>query len=84
VAVGAEPHHPEQVTVFLAVSPITAAGLGAALLGERLSMGLFVGLACVALGLWLAYRPDIPSGADESAAGQNRSVGTGGEHRTDA
>lgn len=49
---------PTRVTVFLALSPITAAGLGAVLLGEPLSMGLLVGLVCVALGLWLAYRPD--------------------------
>jgi drug/metabolite transporter (DMT)-like permease len=50
---------PTQVTVFLALSPVTAAGLGAVLLGERLSTGLLMGLACVALGLWLAFRPDM-------------------------
>ena len=60
---------PTKVTVFLALSPITAAGLGAALLAERLSMGLLVGLACVALGLWLAYRPDTTPRAAGSAAG---------------
>jgi len=46
---------PTKVTVFLALSPITAAGLGALLLAERISMMLFLGLACVALGLWIAH-----------------------------
>jgi len=46
---------PTRVTVFLALSPITAAGLGALLLEERVSMLLFLGLACVALGLWIAH-----------------------------
>jgi drug/metabolite transporter (DMT)-like permease len=46
---------PTKVTVFLALSPITAAGLGALLLGERISMMLFLGLACVVLGLWIAH-----------------------------
>jgi drug/metabolite transporter (DMT)-like permease len=46
---------PTKVTVFLALSPITAAGLGALLLGERVSMMLFLGLACVAIGLWIAH-----------------------------
>ena len=44
-----------QVTVFLALSPITAAGLGALFLGEAISGASAVGLACVALGLWLAH-----------------------------
>ena len=47
---------PTQVTVFLALSPMTAALLGAVLLGERLSRTSAVGVACVALGLWLAHR----------------------------
>jgi drug/metabolite transporter (DMT)-like permease len=46
---------PTKVTVFLALSPITAAGLGALLLAERISMMSFLGLACVALGLWIAH-----------------------------
>src|SRR6266446_6354492 len=45
-----------QVTVFLALSPVTAAGLGALFLGEAISAVSAVGLACVALGLWLAHR----------------------------
>lgn len=44
-----------QVTVFLALSPITAAGLGALFLGEAISAASAVGLACVALGLWLSH-----------------------------
>jgi drug/metabolite transporter (DMT)-like permease len=46
---------PTKVTVFLALSPITAAGLGGLLLGERVSMMLFLGLACVVIGLWVAH-----------------------------
>jgi len=49
---------PTRVTVFLALSPITAAGLGALLLAERVSTLLLLGLACVICGLWLAHRPD--------------------------
>jgi drug/metabolite transporter (DMT)-like permease len=51
-------HHttPTRVTVFLALSPVTAAGLGASLLGEQVSTAFGLGLACVALGLWLAHR----------------------------
>lgn len=49
---------PTKVTVFLALSPITAAGLGALFLAERVSAALLLGLACVALGLWVAHRPD--------------------------
>ena len=48
---------PTRVTVFLALSPLTAALGGALLLGEALGPGLAIGLACVALGLWLAHRP---------------------------
>lgn len=47
---------PTKVTVFLALSPITATGLGALLLGENISIMLFLGLACVVLGLWVAHR----------------------------
>jgi drug/metabolite transporter (DMT)-like permease len=43
-----------RVTVFLSLSPITAAALGAALLGEPVSSTMLTGLACVAAGLWLA------------------------------
>lgn len=45
------------VTVFLALGPITASGLGALYLGETISATFLFGLLAVALGLWLAYRP---------------------------
>ena len=44
-----------KVTVFLALSPITAAGLGALLLDEPLTLLLLIGLVCVVLGLCLAH-----------------------------
>lgn len=44
-----------KVTVFLALSPITAAGLGALLLGEAVTLLLLLGLAAVVLGLCLAH-----------------------------
>jgi drug/metabolite transporter (DMT)-like permease len=47
-----------RVTVFLALSPVTAALLGAGLLGEPLSSRAVVALACVVAGLWLAHRPE--------------------------
>jgi drug/metabolite transporter (DMT)-like permease len=47
---------PTRVSVFLALSPITATGLGALLLGEAVSALSLIGLACVALGIWLAHR----------------------------
>lgn len=43
-----------EVTAFLALSPITAAALGAVLLTERMSMMAMIGLVCVAAGLVLA------------------------------
>ncbi len=46
---------PTRVTAFLSLSPLTAALLGAALLGEALSMMSLLGLACVIGGLWLAH-----------------------------
>ncbi len=51
---------PTKVTVFLALSPITATALGAAFLSERISVPFIAGLCCVALGLWLAHRPGRP------------------------
>ena len=47
---------PTRVTVFLALSPVTAALLGALLLGERVTGGALLGLAAVAAGLVLAHR----------------------------
>lgn len=47
---------PTRVTVFLALSPITASVLGALLLAEGVPPGVLVGLGCVVAGLWLAHR----------------------------
>lgn len=49
-----------QVAVFLSLSPVTAALLGALLLGEGVATGTIAGLACVVLGLWLAHRETVP------------------------
>jgi len=43
-----------QVTVFLSLSPVTAAALGAVILGEPVTLSAMVALVCVALGLRLA------------------------------
>jgi drug/metabolite transporter (DMT)-like permease len=43
-----------RVTVFLALSPVTAALLGAVLLKESLTAVVVAGVACVAGGIWLA------------------------------
>ncbi|HEU5087158.1 MAG TPA: EamA family transporter, partial [Roseiflexaceae bacterium] len=48
--------NPSNVAVFLALSPVTAAVLGLLFLGEALSRGSLVGLACVVIGIWLAQR----------------------------
>lgn len=45
-----------RVTVFLALSPITAALAGAAFLGEPLTWSMIAGVGCVAAGLWVANR----------------------------
>jgi drug/metabolite transporter (DMT)-like permease len=45
-----------EVTVFLALSPLTATGLGAVWLGEPVSLLALCGLAAVVLGLWVATR----------------------------
>jgi drug/metabolite transporter (DMT)-like permease len=47
---------PTEVTVFLSLSPLTATVLGAAFLGEPISAVTLAGVACVGLGLRLAYR----------------------------
>ena len=48
---------PTNVTVFLALNPLTATGLGTILLGEKVSLLFAWGLLCVALGIWLTQRP---------------------------
>ena len=45
-----------EVTVFLALSPLTATGLGAMWLGEAVSVLALFGLGAVVGGLWLATR----------------------------
>jgi drug/metabolite transporter (DMT)-like permease len=64
-----------QVTVFLALSPLTAASLGAMVLGEQVSSLAGVGLAAVVLGLWLAHRTPYP--ALSPYGGEGTTVQTG-------
>jgi drug/metabolite transporter (DMT)-like permease len=45
-----------RVTVFLSLSPVTAAVLGVTLLGEPVTVGMIAGVVCVAAGLWVANR----------------------------
>jgi drug/metabolite transporter (DMT)-like permease len=59
---------PTQVTVFLSLSPITAALLGAVFLGERLSPLTLAGLAAVVGGLVLALRVRAERGPKTSFA----------------
>jgi drug/metabolite transporter (DMT)-like permease len=49
---------PTRVTVFLGLSPVTAALLGALLLSEPVTLPLLLGLAVLLAGLWLAHRPE--------------------------
>lgn len=62
---------PTRVTVFLSLSPVTAALLGVSLLGEPLTPGLAVGLAGVVGGLWIATgnreRPAVTNRARSTA-----------------
>lgn len=48
---------PTRVTVFLSLNPVTAALLGAILLGEAVTPWSLAALALIAAGLWLATRP---------------------------
>ena len=52
-----------RVTVFLSLSPITAAALGALLLSEPVSSTMIAGCGCVVAGLWLANRDPASSNA---------------------
>ncbi|PLC53446.1 permease [Pollutimonas nitritireducens] len=47
---------PTHVTVFLSLSPLTAALLGVGLLGESLTPGVVLGMLGVAGGLWVSTR----------------------------
>jgi drug/metabolite transporter (DMT)-like permease len=49
---------PTRVTIFLSLGPVTSAALGMLLLAEPISALFVLGLICVILGLWLAYRRD--------------------------
>jgi len=55
-----------RVTVFLALSPITAALLGAVFLGEPLTVTMIAGVASVAAGLWVANWEKEPQGVPGS------------------
>ena len=57
---------PTQVTVFLSLSPITAALLGVWLLGEELSLLTLVGLVAVVGGLLLAFVGSSPLKVEET------------------
>lgn len=54
---------PTKVTIFLALNPITATALGTLFLGERMSILLLTGVACVALGLSVAHWRALPAPA---------------------
>ena len=51
---------PTRVTVFLSLNPVTAALLGAWLLGEPITPWAVAALALIAAGLWLATRTAPP------------------------
>lgn len=51
---------PTRVTIFLGLSPVTAAILGVLLLGEAVTLPLLAGLVVLLAGLWLAMRPEPP------------------------
>jgi len=62
---------PTRATIFLSLNPITAAGLGAFLLGERITLTLFIGIICVLSGLGVAHLNWFPE--KESIANPNKS-----------
>lgn len=49
---------PTRVTIFLGLSPVTAALFGVLLLDEPLTLPLLAGIAALIAGLWLAHRPE--------------------------
>ncbi len=62
---------PTRVSVFLGLSPITAALLGTLLLGEPLTLAVLAGLGFVVVGLIVAHRP-APDQAGGSASDELR------------
>lgn len=63
---------PTRVTVFLALSPVTAIGLGALFLGEQMTPTLLIGVACVVLGLGVAQRREGASAPTEALMAEER------------
>ena len=51
---------PTKVTIFLSLNPITAVALGALFLGEKVTVTLLIGIACVILGLGVAHLSGFP------------------------
>ncbi len=68
-------HHstPTRVTIFLALSPITAALLGWLFLNEAISLQFGIGLAAVIMGLWLANRQPMKRDMTMSQVGTEAS-----------
>ena len=62
---------PTRVTVFLGLSPVTAALFGTLVLGEPLTPGMGIGMVCVLGGLWLAVSFNRPAvvAADPASPG---------------
>jgi len=52
---------PTKAAIFLALNPITATVLGTLFLGEKASIMLIIGVACVALGLIMAHSKALPA-----------------------
>lgn len=52
---------PTRATVFLGLSPVTAALFGTLVLGESVSLGMITGIVCVLGGLWLAVSFNRPA-----------------------
>ena len=71
---------PTKVAAFLALSPLTAAILGALLLGESISMPVVLGLSCVVCGLWLAHA----RGSEPSASRPERAADRPADQTEDA
>jgi hypothetical protein len=53
------------VTIFLALNPITAATLGVLFLGEGISIPFLWGLGCVIVGLWLSLKVKVQLGGKD-------------------
>jgi drug/metabolite transporter (DMT)-like permease len=49
---------PTQVAICLNLNPLTASALGIALLSERATIGVFLGLVCTLAGIWVVTAPE--------------------------